>query len=85
MSGENNNNEKEEEILKAALKLSFAEQCQHSHWKVRSRAYEMVSSSFDDDDEKDEKETTNGNKNCEINHYCKEAMQTIVSETNASA
>ena len=49
--------ENEEEILKAAVKLSFAEQCQHAHWKVRSRAYEMLSSSLDDD-EKDE-ETTN--------------------------
>ena len=80
---ENNKNE-EEEILKAALKLSFAEQCQHSHWKVRSRAYEMVSSSFGDD-AKDEKETTNEYKNFEIIDYFKEAMHKIVSETNANA
>ena len=73
----------EEEILKAALKLSFAEQCQHAHWKVRSRAYEMLSSSFDDDVEKEEKETTN-DKNFEINYF-KEAMHKIVSETNANA
>ena len=71
--------ENEEEILKAALKLSFAEQCQHAHWKVRSRAYEMLSSF---DDEKDE-ETTN-DKNFEINYF-KEAMHKIVSETNANA
>ena len=73
--------ENEEEILKAAVKLSFAEQCQHAHWKVRSRAYEMLSSSLDDD-EKDE-ETTN-DKNFEINYF-KEAMHKIVSETNANA
>ena len=50
MSFENNNGKEEEEILKATLKLSFAAQCQHAHWKVRSRAYESMvsSSSFDE-------------------------------------
>ena len=86
---ENNKNE-EEEILKAALKLSFAEQCQHCHWKVRSRAYESMvsSSSFDDDFAKDGKKETNANdyeKNFEIIDYFKEAMHKIVSETNANA
>jgi len=94
MSFENNNNngkEEEEEILKATLKLSFAAQCQHAHWKVRSRAYESMvsSSSFDDDFAKDgKKETTNANdyeKNFEIIDYFKEAMHKIVSETNANA
>ena len=85
MSENKNKNEEEEEILKAALTLSFAEQCQHSRWKVRSRAYEMVSSSFDDD-AKDETETTNEyKKNFEIIDYFKEAMHKIVSETNANA
>ena len=91
MSFENNNNGKEEEeILKATLKLSFAAQCQHAHWKVRSRAYESMvsSSSFDDDFAKDGKKETNANdyeKNFEIIDYFKEAMHKIVSETNANA
>ena len=93
MSFENNNNngkEEEEEILKATLKLSFAAQCQHAHWKVRSRAYESMvsSSSFDDDFAKDGKKETNANdyeKNFEIIDYFKEAMHKIVSETNANA
>jgi len=90
MSFENNNGKEEEEILKATLKLSFAAQCQHAHWKVRSRAYESMvsSSSFDDDFAKDEKKETNTNdyeKNFEIIDYFKEAMHKIVSETNANA
>ena len=90
MSFENNFNE-EEEILKATVKLSFAAQCQHAHWKVRSRAYESMvsSSSFDDDFAKDEKKETKTNdyekKNFEIIDYFKEAMHKIVSETNANA
>ena len=64
MSFENNFNE-EEEILKATVKLSFAAQCQHAHWKVRSRAYESMvsSSSFDDDFAKD------GTKETKTNDY----------------
>ncbi|CAL6423423.1 unnamed protein product [Bathycoccus prasinos] len=92
MSFENNNGkEEEEEILKATVKLSFAAQCQHAHWKVRSRAYESMvsSSSFDDDFAKDEKKETKTNdyekKNFEIIDYFKEAMHKIVSETNANA
>jgi len=88
MSFENNFNE-EEEILKATVKLSFAAQCQHAHWKVRSRAYESMVSSFDDDFAKDEKKETKTNdyekKNFEIIDYFKEAMHKIVSETNANA
>ena len=90
MSFENNFNE-EEEILKATVKLSFAAQCQHAHWKVRSRAYESMvsSSSFDDDFAKDGTKETKTNdyerKNFEIIDYFKEAMHKIVSETNANA
>ena len=71
----NNEDASEEEILRSALKLPFSEQMSHAHWKVRTRAYEMLA---------DFSSSSNDNKK-KVGMYFKEFLHKIVSETNANA